>query len=247
MKVEIERHFSEAEHETWAKLFSNLERSRKTQAHPIFSEGVEKLGLSSRHIPSIKDVNSRLVKLTGWRGIPVEGLEEAGSFFHALREKTFPIGNFIRDAGDMSYTPAPDIFHDLYGHLPFLANDEYADFCHRFGEMACRYIDQPILLRQFERLFWFAVEFPIIEGADGDRIFGGGILSSSSECDYALSDKPKVLPFNIEDIRARDYKIDEMQTTIFKFKTPQELYSCLESFEAGLQDDRPRQRLGYLG
>ena len=91
------------------------------------------------------------------------------------------------------------------------------------------------------------MEFPIIATEDGDRIFGGGILSSSAECDYALSNKPHVLPFDIEDIRFRDYKIDEMQSTIFKLERPEDLYNCLDAFEDGLMEDRPRVSLGYLG
>ncbi len=231
MKVEVAREYTESEHQTWNMLFKNLEYCRTHQAHPIFSQGVDALGIDGNRIPDLTTINSKLSSMTGWEGVPVEGLEEADSFFIGLRERKFPIGNFIRDKEDLSYTPAPDVFHDLYGHLPFLANKDFASFCHDFGKRACKYLNQPERLRQFERLFWFGVEFPLIETTQGRRIFGGGILSSKGESNYALGNTPEVLPFNIEVIRNLDYKIDEFQNKLFLLQSENQLYNCLDDLE----------------
>lgn len=228
------RQFTESEHQTWKTLFENLDYCRKKQAHPIFAEGVKKLGLVADTIPHIDDVNRRLIELTGWRGVPVEGLEDNHSFFAGMAERMFPIGNFIRDARDVSYTPAPDIFHDLYGHLPLLADERFADFCCRFGKLAAKYTDDDEILTQWGRLFWYGVEFPIIKTKQGNRIFGGGILSSFGESNFALSSEPEILPFDLEAIRHRDYKIDEFQKTIFILEDENQLYRSPEEFEAGL-------------
>lgn len=222
--------FTEKEHRTWSTLFARLDHCRKAQAHPLFAEGLSLLGITGEKIPDMAEVNRRLRKLTGWQGVPVVGLEEAGSFFEGLSRREFPIGNFIRDEKDISYTPAPDIFHDLYGHLPFFTDPDYANFCHEFGVRACRFAQDPVRLRQFERLFWFGVEFPLVETPRGRRIFGGGILSSFNESNYSLSEQPKILPFEVELIRNRDYNIDEMQKQIFVLKSPDQLYGCLEKY-----------------
>ncbi len=234
MKLQTPKNFNKVEHDTWKRLFNNLESSRFEQAHPVFKKGVETLEINADKIPDVRDVNAILKKRTGWQGVMVEGLEENEDFFTGLRDRVFPIGNFIRDADDISYTPEPDIFHDLYGHLPWLADEEMADFMHRFGVESCKYLDNPDALMKFGRLFWFAVEFPLIQTKVGKRIFGGGILSSYGECNYCLSDKPNVLPFDVNVIREKDYRIDIMQEDIFILDSPEQLYGCLDEFTSGL-------------
>lgn len=231
MLVQRQKAFTDKEHQTWSILFSNLERCRREQAHPIFSLGVEKLGLTANRIPDLDEVNRRLDSLTGWRGVPVEGLEDNASFFEGLAHKEFPIGNFIRAARDVNYTPAPDIFHDLYGHLPLLTDPLYAHFCFEFGQRAAKHSDNPAAMEIWGRLFWFGVEFPLVETPAGRRIFGGGILSSLGESDYSLSNKPLVLPFDVRAIVDRTYKIDDLQPTLFVLKRPEQLYGCLPEYE----------------
>jgi phenylalanine-4-hydroxylase len=231
MKEQVYKQFSPEEHRTWGTLFRNLDHCRKEQADTTFSRGVELLGLNASGVPSIKDVNAKLERITGWNGVPVEGLEENGSFFEAMANKKFPIGNFIRDARDVNYTPAPDVFHDLYGHLPFFTDPDYAKFCEEFGRRAAKVKDNPKGMDLWGRLFWFGVEFPLIETPKGHRIFGGGILSSFGESNYCLSDKPEVRPFNIAEIVDRTYKIDEFQRTIFLLGNKLELYDCLPAYE----------------
>ncbi|MCB0390411.1 MAG: hypothetical protein KDD58_03930 [Bdellovibrionales bacterium] len=232
MQVQELKEFSELEHDTWSTLFNNLKDNRAHQADPIFTEGIEILGLSGDRIPDLNEINKKLSKLTGWQAVPVKGFEEVDSFFKGLSEKQFPIGNFIRDNQDLSYTPAPDIFHDLYGHIPFFANKDYADFNQRFGEVALKYIDSPEKLKKFDRLYWFGLEFPLIDYPEGRRIFGGGLLSSFGESNYALSDKPKVLSFDVEKIANQDFRIDVYQEILFCLSSKEQLYNCLPDFEA---------------
>ena len=152
-------------------------------------------------------------------------------FFAMLANKHFPIGGFIRDPKDLSYTPAPDVFHDLYGHIPFYTIPEYADFCENFGRCALKYKNNTQAIEEFQRLFWFTVEFALTKTKSGVRIFGAGIASSFSECAYALSNQPRVHAFDLEVIRQKDFRIDILQTDLYLLESPQQLYSCLAEFE----------------
>lgn len=227
------REFSPAEHLTWKLLFERQRPLRGEQIVKLFSEGIELLGLQADRIPDLEEVNRRLSALTGFRGVPVEGFEEPASFYEMLSRREFPIGFFIRSPEDLGYTPAPDIFHDLYGHLPFLIDCQYADFCQDLGARAMKFSGDPARFRQWERLFWFGVEFPLVKTPLGVRIFGGGIASSFSECEYALSGRPEVLPFDLEVIRQQEFDISKMQERIFLLESPEQLYGCLDQFEAG--------------
>ena len=231
MKEQKWRVFDDDEHHTWRLLFQGLGPCRRDMAHPIFAVGIEKLGISAQQIPDLNSVNRRLRQLTGWQGVPVLGLEDNASFFRGLAARRFPIGNFIRDMRDVSYTPAPDVFHDLYGHLPFLADEDSANFCAEFGARAAHWADSPVAMILWGRLFWFGVEFPLIETAAGRRIFGGGLLSSRGESEWSLSAAPHVLPFDLNVIIDLDYKIDEYQKKLFCLSSAQELYSCLAQYE----------------
>lgn len=231
-KEELEfRRFTPEEHETWRLMFRTQAAKRDRQIHPIFSEGLARTGMESDRVPDLRAFNARLERLTGFRGIPVDGLEEDRSFYQMLSERKFPIGNFIRDRRDLSYTPAPDVFHDLYGHMPFLADRDYADFCADLGRRAVAHPEKPKVLEQFARLFWFTIEFALIETREGRRIFGAGIASSIGECDFALSDKPEVVPFGIDAIRHQEFRVDEFQRKLFLIQDTRQLYSCLPEFE----------------
>ncbi len=223
--------FTPNEHRVWKTLFERQSVKRGEQIIPEFTNGLTALGIGAERIPDLASVNLRLRELTGWEGVAVEGLEDGKSFYGLLADRKFPIGNFIRAEEDISYTPAPDVFHDLYGHLPFYADQSYANFSEEFGKRASKYKDDPKILREFERYFWFTVEFGLIETPSGRRIFGAGIASSHGECEYALSTAPVVAPFDIEAIRAQEFRIDTYQQKLFLLNSQEQLYRSLDAFE----------------
>lgn len=228
------KNFNTYENETWKILFERQAAKRTIQLADVFSEGLEKLGMTSARIPDLKDVNSRLKKLTGFEAVPVEGYVESKDFYPMLGRRQYPVGNFIRERDNLAYTPAPDVFHDLYGHVPFFADAKYAEFSADFGQRAGKFRDQPEKLREWERLYWFTAEFGLVKTPKGKRIFGAGIASSFAECAYALSDEPEVLPYDCERIRFQEFKIDELQKRIFVLNSAEELYSSLDAFEKGM-------------
>ena len=222
--------FSETDHRTWRELFTQQAVLREKQLIPEFGQGLKLLGITADRIPDLDEVNSKLKKLTGWQAVYVDGFVDARDFFQMLSDKKFPVGSFIRDAKDLSYTPAPDVFHDLYGHIPFYTIPEYANFCEQFGTVALKYAHDQKIIDEFQRLFWFTVEFALVKTANGTRIFGAGIASSFGECAYALSGKPKVHAFDPEVIRNKDFRIDIMQEDLFILESAEQLYHCLNEF-----------------
>jgi phenylalanine-4-hydroxylase len=232
-----QREFTKEEKSSWFTILSNHKKTRENQIYELFHNGVKTLGISETEIPDLNKINQKLKSLTGFEGVFVDGLEDGTSFYRMLANKQFPVGNFIRDKKDLSYTPAPDIVHDLYGHLPFFADKNYADFCYRFGVEACKFINNEKKLHQFERLFWFTIEFGLIKTTKGPRVFGAGIASSTGECEYALSGKPEILPFDLDKIRKQEFKIDEMQKRLFILDSPEQLYSCLDKFVSLVNSD----------
>jgi len=227
MEISTKRKFTEEETATWWAVLRGHEKKRSFQVDSLFQEGIDFLGITPERIPELDEINEKLKSKTGFQGVYVKGLEDGASFYPMLKERMFPIGNFVRDKSDLNYTPEPDIIHDLYGHMPFFANPDYADYCQRFGEAASRFKDDPERLRQFERFFWFTVEFGLIHTPQGRRIFGAGIASSLGECEFALSELPEVVKFDLDQIRNQEFRIDEMQKRLFILESRKALYESL--------------------
>ena len=219
------------EQNTWKELFERQAPKRREQLVSLFEKGIELLDFKASQIPNLEETNRRLKSLSGFQGGPVEGFEDPADFFEMLDRREFPIGNFIRDKRDLNYTPAPDIFHDLYGHIPFFVDKDYGDFCHEFGARAKKYSGDLKKLKMWDRLFWFTIEFALEETPQGRRIFGAGIASSFGECAYALSEKPNVVPFDLNDVIHQDFRIDIFQEKLYLLKSEGQLYGCLEAAE----------------
>lgn len=208
--------FTDDDHETWRMLLANRQPTLEAQAHPMFLEGLETLGMDKgKGVPDMAELNSKLSAATGWEAVPVPGLIASKLFFEMMADKKFPVGNFIRDRGDLGYTPAPDIFHDAYGHMPFLVHQGYADFVEELGKYGALSETQEVLAR-FERIYWFTIEFGIVKSNnDNSRIYGGGLLSSNDESAHALTDAVIKKPYDLHAMAAQSYHNNEMQSLLF--------------------------------
>jgi phenylalanine-4-hydroxylase len=171
-------------------------------------------------------LSERLEKITGWRVVPVAGLVPDEIFFDHLANRRFPAGAFIRSEQEMDYLEEPDIFHDVFGHVPLLANPVYANFMEAYGKGGQRAMSLG-LLPNLARLYWYTVEFGLIRRAGGLRLFGAGIMSSTTESVFALDDaSPNRIAFNLERVMRTKYIIDDFQQTYF----------VIESFEKLLEE-----------
>ncbi len=235
--------YSEQEHAVWRALYTRQQTILPQRACDEFLYGLAALGLQAGHIPQLPDINERLYHYTRWRVEPVAALIPARLFFELLATRKFPAATFIRDMAALDYVKEPDIFHELFGHCPLLVDPVYAQFLQDYAQCVLQYpeTDWPLL----QRLFWFTVEFGLIDTALGLRAYGGGILSSISETVYALeSDVPMRVYFDSVAALRTPYRIDQLQPIYFVVRNYQQLY---DQVLANLSEAMQRARsLGEL-
>ena len=206
--------YSDEEHSTWATLYNRQTDMIKGRACDEFIEGIELLQMGAERIPQLPDINRKLKQLTGWQVENVPALIGFERFFELLANRRFPAATFIRTKADIDYIQEPDIFHELFGHCPLLTNQAYADFSQHYGELGLKAdkADRPMLAR----LYWFTIEFGLMQSQHGLKIFGGGILSSKEETCYSLeSAVPNRQPLQVIEAFRTHYRIDELQKNYF--------------------------------
>ena len=207
--------FTPAEHGIWDTLFARQSAMLPGRAAQGFLRGIDVLKLTRPGIPEYSELNARLMAATGWSVVAVPGLVPDAVFFDHLANRRFPAGNFIRRADQLDYLEEPDVFHDVFGHVPMLADPVFADYMVAYGKGGLRSLDFGAL-HKLARLYWYTVEFGLIEEADGLRIYGAGIVSSYGESSFALeSESPNRISFDLERVMRTNYRIDDYQQTYF--------------------------------
>ena len=205
--------YDEERHEIWGTLVERQMEQLPGRACTAYQRGLEVLNITPDRIPPLADLSRRLEDATGWQVARIPGLLHEKDFFTLLANRQFPSTDYVRDWDELDYTPAPDCFHDMFGHMPMLAQPEFADFYQLFGKAALKAegADRPAL----EALHWFTVEFGLLEEAEGTRIFGAGIVSSNEEVTHALGDEVEKRPFDPERIVDTDYEVYHLQDTLY--------------------------------
>lgn len=223
--------YSRQEHDRWDRLFKRSKEVLHDRACDEFLAMLDALKLSESGIPDMERLSDRLEKKTGWRVVPVTELVPDEIFFDHLANKRFPAGAFIRPEAGMDYLKEPDIFHDVFGHVPLLANPLYADFMQAYGKGGQRAMKLG-RLANLARLYWYTVEFGLIESAAGLRIFGAGIMSSATESVFALTNpSPHRIAFNLDRVMRTKYIIDDFQQTYFVIASFEKLLEeCYRDF-----------------
>ncbi len=209
--------YSKDEHAVWETLYSRQIKVIRNRACAEFLQGLEILDLGTSQIPQLPDINRKLAQTTGWGVEPVPALIGFEQFFSLLASCRFPAATFIRNRQDLDYLQEPDIFHEIFGHCPLLTDPSYAAFSQRYGELGLS--ASPAARIMLARLYWFTIEFGLVETTAGLRIYGGGILSSYQETIYSLeSDQPLRVHLNPVDVFRTPYRIDVLQRIYFKLK-----------------------------
>jgi phenylalanine-4-hydroxylase len=218
--------YREEDFDVWRTLFRRQVKNLEGKAHPEYLRCLESLKavLHAGSIPDFDDLNRKLMAENGWSIVVVPGLIPVGQFFKLLSEKKFCSSTWLRSMDQLDYLEEPDMFHDIFGHVPLLMNPDYAKFVEGFGKLGVAYGDDKIVEKQLQRLYWFTIEFGLIRSEENTRIYGAGIISSSGESDHIFEDEIDVHPFSPEKILNTDFITSEIQTRYFEIESFEELY-----------------------
>ena len=210
------RAYTQVEHDTWDTLYARQMKILPGRACDAFMRGLQALDLNTGGIPDFALMNAKLTALTGWTVVCVPGLVPDEVFFDHLANRRFPSGQFIRKPDQLDYLQEPDIFHDVFGHVPMLTDPDFADYMQAYGKGGQR-AQSLGMLKNLARLYWYTVEFGLMEAPEGGlRIYGAGIVSSSTESVFALEDvSPNRIAFDLERVMRTKYRIDDFQQVYF--------------------------------
>lgn len=227
------------ENAVWADLFKRQIPIVEKYACQEYVEGIKILDLPADRIPQLPEVNKRLMAVTGWQVEAVPALIPEDEFFGLLANKRFPAATFIRTREDFDYIKEPDMFHEVFGHCPMITHSAYADFLQHYGEQALAANPDERLLLQ--RLFWFTLEFGLIQAGTDMKVYGGGILSSVEETPYSIDSSDATRkPFNIVDILRTPYRIDIKQPVYFVLDNYDTLFNVFQQDIKGAVQEAKR-------
>jgi phenylalanine-4-hydroxylase len=217
--------YSADQHETWQLLFERQMEILESRACPQYLVAAETLGFTAKRIPNFDEVNQRLRAISGWEVVATEGLIKSRAFFDMLTDRKFPCGTFIRSKDQLDYLEEPDLFHDLFGHIPLLVDPDYANYMCEYGKGGARALKYRTT-RNLARLNWWTIEFGLIRTNAGLKLFGAGLLSSFGEAQYCLDDpSAHHIQFDLERcMRTRVY-INDMQPCYFVIESFADLFA----------------------
>ncbi len=245
--------YSEDNHRAWQRLYTRMAPRWKAHANEHFLAGIENLALPSDRVPRLDEVNRFLKPLTGFQARAVSGYIPAFLFFDCLRERTFPTTITIRDAGNLDYLPEPDIFHDVAGHVPMHTDRAFAEALVRFGEcartaaeMTSGIRDEHLraqrltsIIKAMARFFWFTIEFGLMRGRDGLKVYGSGLLSSFGEIEHSLrSPDVQRFPMQLEWAVNQGFEIDHYQPLLFVVDSFDHLFSLVDTLEKWMRSGK---------
>ncbi len=207
--------YTPAEHGLWDQLFDRQARMLRGRVVPEFLAGLDILRMTKPGIPNFEELSERLMEATGWQVVAVPGLVPDALFFEHLANRRFVAGRFIRTPEQLDYLQEPDIFHDVFGHVPLLANPVFADYMQAYGEGGLR-ADGLGAIERLARLYWYTVEFGLIRQGGELKLYGSGIVSSHAESIFALDDNsPNRIGFDLRRVMRTPYRIDDFQQSYF--------------------------------
>ena len=224
--------YTEEDFKVWKLLYERLMPHLPGAAVPEYLEGIRRVRFVADRIPRFDETNALLRACTGWELEVVPGLIPDKDFFELLANRKFPASTWLRKLNELDYLEEPDMFHDVFGHVPLLTNNHLVSYLQQLSRIALRYIGDPYAIELLSRIYWFTVEFGLIREDGALRIYGAGILSSKGETVYSLHDpKPLRHPFNVEKILNTPYRKDEYQKEYFVIDGFDQLSACIPELD----------------
>jgi phenylalanine-4-hydroxylase len=225
--------YTPEQHAIWTELVSRRMPQLRQHACQAYLDGFHQIGLREDKIPNLAEVSALLQPRTGWQSTPVSGFLPADAFFEMLAARMFPTTTWLRSRDSMEYTPEPDIFHDVFGHVPMHAHPVFADFLERYGKICARLTDAEALERM-GRLFWFTVEFGLIRQDGGIKVYGSGLISSHGECSRVLAGGCEIKDFDLDAVLNQKFHTSEMQSVLYAVESFDQIYEATKLAESRL-------------
>lgn len=227
--------YTDESHQVWEILYGKQMSVLNTSATDQFLSGLKKIKFQSDRIPDFKVINGLLDKLTGWQVYAVPGIIDNKPFFELLAQKKFPATTWMRKMSQLQYIEEPDMFHDVFGHVPLLSEPHFAEFLNGLSEIGLKYIHSSTAIELMARIYWYTVEFGLIRENEETKIYGAGILSSNGESIYCLSDKAKRVWLDVNKILETPYIKDKYQSIYFVAKSYKQLYELLPMIDKRIE------------
>jgi phenylalanine-4-hydroxylase len=223
------KRYTAEDHATWRILFERQSATLKGHVCQEYLDGLSVLGIGPEGVPDFSVMNARLKRLTGWEVVAVPGLIPSRPFFQMLADRRFPAGTFIRSRAQLDYLEEPDIFHDVFGHVPLLTNPAYADYMNEYGRIGLAAVENKGV-KFLARLNWWTIEFGLIRAPQGIRIYGAGIVSSFGEAKYVAEDtSAHHIAFDLDRAMRTGYYIDDFQAAYFVIDRFEDLFELLKN------------------
>jgi phenylalanine-4-hydroxylase len=237
--------YTEEDHQVWRILFERQMVNLPHAASAEYLEGIKRINFTSKQIPNFKEVNKILQEYTGWQLHVVAGLLPNKEFFELMENKRFCATTWLRKMSQLDYLEEPDMFHDVFGHVPLLTNPDLGHFLEGLSRIALKYIDNELAIELVSRLYWYTVEFGLIKENGKIRIYGAGILSSKGETKYSLeSDIPQRVPYNVQEIIDTPYIKDKYQEKYFVIDSYEQLYNSVSEVERCIEQEVKNSLVG---
>lgn len=222
--------YSTEQHGTWAELVRRRMPQIEQHAAREYLDGFEALCLPFDRLPNLAAISAKLIRRTGWSTTAVSGFMPGPAFFEMLAARCFPTTTWLRSRDSLEYTPEPDIFHDVFGHVPMHAHPVFADFLAHYGKLCARVNDER-LLERIGRVFWYTVEFGLIHQDGQVKVYGSGLISSNGECSNVLHHGCVVRNFDLNEVLRTPVKVDEMHHLLFAIESFDQIYEAMHALE----------------
>ena len=222
--------YTAEQHAVWEELVGRALPELEKHAASEYLDGFEIIGLKKDRLPNLASISKRLERRTGWHSMPVSGFLPAPAFFEMLATRNFPTTTWLRSRESLEYTPEPDIFHDVFGHVPMHAHKIFAEFLERYGRVCASTSDSEIL-EKLGRLFWYTIEFGVILQRGEIKVYGSGLISSHGECKNVIDGHCAIHRFSLDEVLATPVKVDEFQKVLFAVSSFDQMYEAMDEAE----------------
>ena len=229
-KEQIYSNYTEEDFAVWKRLYEKQMYNLQGKVVDEFNLGIAHLNFNADEIPNFEKINNKLLALTGWSIKTVPNLAEADLFFEQLSKRRFTSTCWLRSMEEFDYLQEPDMFHDVFAHVPMLCNKKYTDFFHKIGQLATSFHNQEAV-KMLQRLYWYTIEFGVLQTKDDLKIYGAGIISSVGEINNVYGGLAQIKPFNIQEVLYTPFEIDKVQPLYFYVESFDQLQKALDGIE----------------